>query len=54
MELGPAGSSQEPTSKGSQDDVGQATEVGGGGEEGLIDEEEKVALQMIEELLNTN
>ncbi|CAA7028636.1 unnamed protein product [Microthlaspi erraticum] len=54
VELGPAGSSKEPTSKASQDDVGQVTEVGGGGEEGLIDEEEKVALQMIEELLNTN
>ncbi|ESQ35268.1 hypothetical protein EUTSA_v10008845mg [Eutrema salsugineum] len=56
VELGPAGSSlQEATSKASQGDVAPATEVGGAaGEEGLMDEEEKVALQMIEELLNTN
>ncbi|KAG2319851.1 hypothetical protein Bca52824_013064 [Brassica carinata] len=54
VELGPSGSSQEPTSTASKDEVGPATEVGGGGEEGLMDEEEKVALQMIEELLNTN
>ncbi|XP_009148925.1 ethylene-responsive transcription factor WIN1 [Brassica rapa] len=59
VELGPASSSQEPTKNASQDDVGPATEVGGGGgggggEEGVMDEEEKVALQMIEELLNTN
>ena len=56
VELSPSGSSQEPTSTtASKDDVvGPATEVGGGGEEGLMDEEEKVALQMIEELLNTN
>ena len=55
MELSPSRSSQEPTSTASKDDVvGPATEVGGGGEEGLMDEEEKVALQMIEELLNTN
>ncbi|KAJ4915865.1 Ethylene-responsive transcription factor WIN1 [Raphanus sativus] len=54
VELGPAGSSQEPTKNASQDDVGPATEVGGGGGEGAMDEEEKAALQMIEELLNTN
>ncbi|CAH2037534.1 unnamed protein product [Thlaspi arvense] len=54
VELGSAGSSQEPTSEASQDDAGPVTEVAGGGEEGLMDEEEKVALQMIEELLNTN
>ncbi|KAF8106126.1 hypothetical protein N665_0147s0079 [Sinapis alba] len=55
VELSPSGSSQEPESTASKDDVGPATEVGGGGgEEGLMDEEEKVALQMIEELLNTN
>ncbi|KAH0864001.1 hypothetical protein HID58_081212 [Brassica napus] len=55
VELSPSRSSQEPTSTASKDDVvGPATEVGGGGEEGLMDEEEKVALQMIEELLNTN
>ncbi|KAJ0247966.1 Ethylene-responsive transcription factor WIN1 [Hirschfeldia incana] len=53
VELGTSGSSQEPTSQVSKDDVGPATEVGGGGE-GLMDEEEKVALQMIEELLNKN
>ncbi|CAE5957559.1 unnamed protein product [Arabidopsis arenosa] len=55
VELGPASSSQETTSKASQDDLAPTTEleVGGRGEEGL-DEEEKVALQMIEELLNTN
>lgn len=57
MELGPATSSQQTTSKAPQEDLGSTTEVevevGGGGEEGL-DEEEKVALQMIEELLNTN
>ncbi|KAL1203549.1 Ethylene-responsive transcription factor WIN1 [Cardamine amara subsp. amara] len=53
VELGPAGSSQETTSKTSQDDLGPITEVNRAGEEGL-DEEEKVALQMIEELLNTN
>lgn len=55
VELGPAGSSHEPTTKASEDHIGPATEVGGGsgGEEGL-DDEEKVALQMIEELLNTN
>lgn len=56
MELGPTGFSHEPTTKASEDHIGP-TEVGGGGEvrreEGL-DEEEKVALQMIEELLNTN
>ncbi|CAH8382510.1 unnamed protein product [Eruca vesicaria subsp. sativa] len=55
VELGPAGPSQEPTLKASLDDVGPVTEVGGGREEeGVMDEEEKVALQMIEELLNTN
>ncbi|KAL0799610.1 hypothetical protein Bca101_054785 [Brassica carinata] len=55
VELGPAGPSPEPTRKASVlDDVGLATEVGGGEEEGTMDEEEKVALQMIEELLNTN
>uniref|UniRef100_A0A0D3CAG5 AP2/ERF domain-containing protein n=1 Tax=Brassica oleracea var. oleracea TaxID=109376 RepID=A0A0D3CAG5_BRAOL len=57
VELGPASSSQEPTKNASQDDVGPSTQVGGGGgggEEGVMDEEEKVALQMIEELLNTN
>ncbi|KAJ0257067.1 Ethylene-responsive transcription factor WIN1 [Hirschfeldia incana] len=56
VELGPAGFSQEPTKNASQDDVGPATEAGGGGggEEGVMDEEEKAALQMIEELLNTN
>ncbi|KFK43790.1 hypothetical protein AALP_AA1G173100 [Arabis alpina] len=58
VELGPTGSSHEPATKVLEDHVGPATEVGGsgdggGGEEGL-DEEEKVALQMIEELLNTN
>ncbi|KAG7591772.1 AP2/ERF domain [Arabidopsis thaliana x Arabidopsis arenosa] len=56
VELGPASSSQETTSKAPQDDILAPTtevEVGGRGEEGL-DEEEKVALQMIEELLNTN
>ncbi|CDY36551.1 BnaA06g10040D [Brassica napus] len=45
VELGPASSSQEPTKNASQDDAG---------EEVVMDEEEKVALQMIEELLNTN
>ncbi|KAG2259682.1 hypothetical protein Bca52824_078976 [Brassica carinata] len=54
VELGPAGPSHEPTRKASLNDVGLATEVGGGEEEGTMDEEEKVALQMIEELLNTN
>ncbi|CAG7866949.1 hypothetical protein IGI04_038583 [Brassica rapa subsp. trilocularis] len=54
VELGPAGPSHEPTRKASLDDVGLATEVGDGEEEGAMDEEEKVALQMIEELLNTN
>lgn len=55
VELGAASSSQETTSKASQDDLAPTTEldVGGRGEEGM-DEEEKVALQMIEELLNTN
>ncbi|KAG7597133.1 AP2/ERF domain [Arabidopsis suecica] len=55
VELGPASSSKETTSKASQDDLAPTTEVevGGRGEKGL-DEEEKVALQMIEELLNTN
>ncbi|CAH8252412.1 unnamed protein product [Arabidopsis lyrata] len=55
VELGAASSSQETTSKDSQDDLAPTTEleVGGRGEEGM-DEEEKVALQMIEELLNTN
>ncbi|XP_010459068.1 PREDICTED: ethylene-responsive transcription factor WIN1 [Camelina sativa] len=58
VELGPASSSsQETTSKAPQEDLGPTTEVevevGRGGEEGL-DDEEKVALQMIEELLNTN
>ncbi|KAJ4866010.1 Ethylene-responsive transcription factor WIN1 [Raphanus sativus] len=54
LELGTSGSSQEPTSTVSKEVVGPATDVGDGGEEGLMDEEEKVALQMIEELLNTN
>ncbi|CAN8293292.1 unnamed protein product [Cochlearia groenlandica] len=60
VELG-SSSSQVSTSKAIQEDVGPVTDVGGGGdggdgggEEGFIDEEEKVALQMIEELLNTN
>ncbi|KAJ0253455.1 Ethylene-responsive transcription factor WIN1 [Hirschfeldia incana] len=53
VELGPA-PSHEPTRKASLDYVGLATEVGSGEEGGTMDEEEKVALQMIEELLNTN
>ncbi|KAF8095078.1 hypothetical protein N665_0341s0006 [Sinapis alba] len=54
VELGPAGSSQEPTRKASLDNLGLATEVGGGREEATMNEEEKIALQRIEELLNTN
>ncbi|AAD39664.1 Ethylene-responsive transcription factor WIN1 [Arabidopsis thaliana] len=56
VELGPASSSQETTSKASQDAILAPTtevEIGGSREE-VLDEEEKVALQMIEELLNTN
>ncbi|KAJ4890007.1 Ethylene-responsive transcription factor WIN1 [Raphanus sativus] len=41
VELGPTGSSQEPTGKASLDNLGLATEVGGGREEGTMDEEEK-------------